>query len=102
MFVYQWTFGALDLKKNKGADYIIPWKSKRLFKSRFNPLCNAFFLNVKLFELKMEIQFNSTTLAVEQKLCNQNSKFLHCLWFRLLAKKSDLQFCIKRLLVWCH
>ena len=81
---------------------LIPWKSKRLFKSRFNPLCNAFFRNVKLFELRMEIIFNSTTLALEQKLCNQNSKLLHCLWFRLLAKKSALQFCIKRLFVWCH
>ena len=37
-FVYQPTFDALELKKDKVTDYVISWKSKGVFNSELKPL----------------------------------------------------------------
>ena len=38
MFVYQPTFNMLELKEDKGTEYITAWKSEGLSKSRLYPL----------------------------------------------------------------
>ena len=35
MFVYQRTFNVLELKKHKSTEYVIGWKLKGLFESKF-------------------------------------------------------------------
>ena len=35
MFVYQPTFNVLELKKHKSTEYVIGWKWKGLFESKF-------------------------------------------------------------------
>ena len=88
MFVYQPTFSTLDLKEHKGTEYIIAWKSKKLFKFRLDQLYNAFMPYIKRFGYRIGIRFNNSTLVAEEKLVNQNCKWLHCLWIILLAKES--------------
>ena len=39
----------LDLKTEKGAEYVTCWKSKGLFECKIPPLRNAFMSNVKPF-----------------------------------------------------
>ena len=41
-FFHQPTLGTLELKKCKGADYILSWKSKRLYLSKLKSLYVAF------------------------------------------------------------
>ena len=40
-FVYQPALATLELKKNKGTDYVLSWKSKGVFNSKLKPLRNA-------------------------------------------------------------
>ena len=49
MFVYQPTLRMLELKKDKGTDYVIGWKSKGLLKSKLLPFHGAFLPNIKHF-----------------------------------------------------
>ena len=79
MFVYQPTFSTLDLKEHKGTEYIIAWKSKKLFKFRLDQLYNAFMPYIKRFGYRIGIRFNNSTLVAEEKFVNQNCKWLHCL-----------------------
>ena len=37
-FVYQPTLDALELKKDKGTDYVLSWKSKQIFNFKHKPL----------------------------------------------------------------
>ena len=37
VLIYQPTFNTLELKKGKGTDYVIGWKSKDLFESKILP-----------------------------------------------------------------
>ena len=66
MFVYKPTFNTLEFKKDKGVDYVIRWKSKGLFESKLFPLHGTFLPNIEYFGYKIGIQFNSTSLVVEQ------------------------------------
>ena len=66
MFFYQPTFNVLELKNDKGTEYIISWKSKGIYDSKLIVLIGALLPNVKYFKNKIEIQFNSTPLAIEQ------------------------------------
>ena len=98
MFVYQRTYTLLDLKEDKSAEYIIASKSKGLFKSRLHPLYNAFLYNVKRFEYKIGIQFNNTTLNVEQnnyaaKILNGYIVYALDYWPRNLLHKFVLKNC---------
>ena len=60
------TTNVLELKKGKGAEYIIGWKSKFLYNSELIALYNAFLPNVNYFGNKIGIQLNSTPLVIEQ------------------------------------
>ena len=65
-FVYQPKLHTLELKKDKGSDYVLSWKSKRLFDSKLKPF--TIFLNsIKLPEFGIVIKFDKDTLAVKQK-----------------------------------
>ena len=52
--------------KNKGIDYVISLKSKRLYNSIFSLQHTAFLNNIKLFSYKMKIKFYKNALVVEQ------------------------------------
>ena len=47
-YVYQPTLDNLDLKKDKGTDYVLSWKSKGVFNSKLKPLYTAFLHRRKL------------------------------------------------------
>ena len=66
MFFYQPTFNVLELKNDEGTEYIISWKSKGIYDSKLMVLIGALLPNVKYFKNKIEIQFNSTPLVIEQ------------------------------------
>ena len=79
-FVYQQAIDTLELKKDKGTDYVLSWKSKGVFNSKLKPLYTAFLRSIKLFGYKMGIEFGKDHLTVEKKqLLDQNCKCLHCL-----------------------
>ena len=46
MFVYQPTLDTLQLKKDKGTDYVLSWKSKWVYTSRLTPLHTAFLHSI--------------------------------------------------------
>ena len=52
MLVYNPTSDALELKKYKGIDYILSWKSKAVFNSKLKQLHTGFLQSIKLSELK--------------------------------------------------
>ena len=47
-FVYQPTLDTLELKKDKGSDYVLSLKSKRVFNYKLKPSYIAFLLSMKL------------------------------------------------------
>ena len=47
MFVYQPTLNTLGLKENNATNYVIGWKSKGAYNSKFTPLHTAFLQNIK-------------------------------------------------------
>ena len=64
--VYQPTLDTLELKKDKGIDYVLSWKSKGVFNSKLKSLYTALLNSIKLSRYKMGIKFNTDPLAVEQ------------------------------------
>ena len=64
--VYQPTPDALKLKKDKSADYVWCWKSKRVFNSKLKSLYTAFLYSIKLSEYRIGIKFDKDPLAAEQ------------------------------------
>ena len=67
MFVYYPTFNVLELRIDKGTEYIIGWKSKGFYNFKLIALHSAFLLNVKYFG---------------NKFGKKNCKCLHRLLFR--------------------
>ena len=63
---YQTTLDTLELKKGKGIDYVISWKSKGVYNSKLKPLYTAFLHSIKLYGCKMGIKFDKDPLAGEQ------------------------------------
>ena len=59
MFVYQTTLNTLELKKDKGTDYDLSWKSKGIHTSKCKPLYTAFGYSIKVSESKVKIKFNN-------------------------------------------
>ena len=57
----------LELKKDKGTDYVLNWKSKGVFNSKPKPLYTAFLHSINLTEYRIRIKFDKDPLAVEQK-----------------------------------
>ena len=66
MFVYQRTFDTLELKKDKGTDYVLSWKSNGVYNSKLKPLYTAFSHSIKISGYKMGIKFDKDRLAVQQ------------------------------------
>ena len=66
MFVYQPTFSLLKLKEDMGTNSVIGLKSKGVYNSKSTPLHTAFLRNIKLSRHKIGMQFNKSTLVVEQ------------------------------------
>ena len=56
----------MELKKDKGTDYVLSWKSKELFNSKLKPLNTGFLRNMKLSEYRIRIKFDKDTLAIKQ------------------------------------
>ena len=65
-FVYKRTLDRLELKKDKGTDYVPSWKSNEVYNSKLKPLYTAFLNAMKLAGCKIGIKFNKYPLAVEQ------------------------------------
>ena len=51
-FVYQPTFDTLELKKDKGTDYVLSWKSKGVYNSKLKPFYTAFLHSIKLLDIE--------------------------------------------------
>ena len=49
VFVYQPLFNMLELKKDKGTEYVIGWKSKGVYNSKLTSWHGAFLPNMKYF-----------------------------------------------------
>ena len=58
-----WCF---KIKKDKGTDYALSWKSKRVFNSKLNPLYTTFVHSIKPSGYRIGIKFDADPLAVEQ------------------------------------
>ena len=56
----------LELKIDKGTEYITGWKSKGVYNSKLIALHGAFSPNVKYFGNKIEIRFSSTPLVIAE------------------------------------
>ena len=48
----------LELKKGKGTDYVLSWKSNAVYNSKLKPLYASFLHSIKLSGYKMEIKFD--------------------------------------------
>ena len=84
MFVYQPTPNVLRLKKkDKGTDYLLNWKSKRIYSFKLTPLYSTFLNRTNLSVYRTGIKFNNSVFIVEQNNYTskhkQNCKCLHCL-----------------------
>ena len=66
MFVYQSKPDMLELKEEKGADYVLRWKSERVYTSKLKPLYTDFLHSIKLSGYRVEIKYNRDSVAVEQ------------------------------------
>ena len=75
MLVYQPTFDTLELKKDKGTDYVISLKSKGVFNSKLKELYTAFLHSIKYSEYRVETKIDKDNLAVEQ--CNNSSEIVN-------------------------
>ena len=60
------THDTLQFKKDEGTDYVLSWKSKRVYNSKLKPLYTGFLHSIKLCEYKIGIKFDQDPLAVEQ------------------------------------
>ena len=68
-FLYQSTFGTLELKKDKVTDYVLSWKSKGVFNSKLKSLPADFLYSIKLSEYRIGIKCDKDPLSIEQNNC---------------------------------
>ena len=64
--VYQPPLDNLELKKDKGTDYVLRRKSKGVYNSKLKPLYIAVLHSIKLSEYRMEIKYDKYPLPVER------------------------------------
>ena len=57
---------ALELGKDKCTDYVFSWKSKGVFKNKFQPLYAAFLHSIKISEYRIVMKFDKEPLPLEQ------------------------------------
>ena len=72
MFIYQPTLSTLELKEDKGTDYVLCWKPKGLYTSKRKPLYTAFLHSIKPSGYGIRTQFNNSILAVEQNYATKS------------------------------
>ena len=78
------TLDTLELKKDKYTDYVLRWKSKRLYNSKRKHLYTPFLHSIKLSKYRVGIKFDKDPLN------NHNFKFKNCLLGSTnLVKNSD-------------
>ena len=65
-FLYQPILDTLELKKDKGNDFVLRWKSKGIFNSKLKLLYTAFLHTTKHSEYRTEIKFEKDPLALEK------------------------------------
>ena len=63
-FVYQPTLETLELRIEKGTDYLLSLKSNGVYNSKHEPLYTAFLHSIKRSGYKMVIKFDKDPLAV--------------------------------------
>ena len=49
--VFQPTVDMLELKKDKDTNYVVNWKSKRVFTCKLKPIYTAFVQSIKLLDV---------------------------------------------------
>ena len=102
-FVYQPTLDTLKLKKYKGTDFVLSWKSKGAFNSELKPLYTAFLHSIKLSGHEMRIEFNKNSLAAEQnnfltKIVNVYIVYDLEAWLKILLRNFTLKNCLEGLI----
>ena len=65
-FFCQPTLDTLELKKDKGTEYALNWKSKGVYNSKFKPSCTAFLHSIKLSGYRIGLKFDKDALAAVQ------------------------------------
>ena len=66
LFVHQHSIYLLELKRGKGTNYDLSWKSKGLYTLKLNSLYTAFLHSIKHSEFWMGVKFDKDNLAVKQ------------------------------------
>ena len=56
----------MEFNKDKGTDYVLSWKSNRVFNSKLKELYTAFLNSIKFSEYGIGIKLDKDPLAVEQ------------------------------------
>ena len=101
MFVYQPTFNVLELKIDKGAEYIIGWKSKGYYNSKLIALHSAFLPNAKDFGNKIGINFNNNYLVVGHINYTRKIKTAYIVYDLDNWSRNPLRnFTLKNVFVW--
>ena len=71
MFVYQSTFGMLQLQKDNDIGYVPGWEWKGVYSSTFSLIYTAFLHRIKRFGYKMRIKFDKEHLVLEKQKITQ-------------------------------
>ena len=79
----------LELKKDKGIDYVLGWKSKGVYTSKLKPLYTAFLHSIKFSGYRN----NHATKIVNVNIFYDLDTF---------PNNSLNIFKFKKMLVWCH
>ena len=70
MFIHQPAFGTLQLKKDKGVNYILSWKPKAEYSSTLFPQHTAFLHSIKPFGYKIGVKFHKDLKSTTKQLRN--------------------------------
>ena len=62
----EYTLDTYEFKKDKNTDYILIWKSNRVYTSKHQSLYTAFLHSIKFSGYRMRIKFDKDSLTVEQ------------------------------------
>ena len=66
IFAHQATLNTIGLKEDKSTEYVIDWKSKEIYTSKFTPLYTAFLYSINLSGYRTGMQFYNSVLVVAQ------------------------------------
>ena len=79
MSLYQPTLDTLKLKKDKGSDYVVGWKSVEVYTSKLKPLHPEFLHSTKLSGYRIRIKIDKDPQLRTKQLREQSCKYLRCL-----------------------